>query len=164
MVSSKDNLFLRFNRHERRCLFHEPLNVSHAEVPTSRKAQVDTHLIFNDIKVLIKVHNSKFHCRYEEKHNKVFWLQYVLAQTCFSFSVLQYTCLSVYLRDIQVFPQTALPSISHPRGLCLGGFICSCVLQKPPAFTRKDYKVGVHSGFVCSGACLQSICIVKTVG
>lgn len=72
--------------------------------------------------------------------------------------------LSVYLTDIQVFPQTALPSISHPRGLCLGDFICSYVLQKPPAFTRKDYKVGVHSGFVCSGACLQSICIVKTVG
>lgn len=111
----KDNLFLWFNSHEERCLFHEPLNVSHAEAPTSRKAQGDTHIIFNDLKVLIEVHNSKSHCRYKEKDSKAFWLQY--AQICFSFSVLQYSCLSVYLRGIQVFPQTALPSISQPREL-----------------------------------------------
>lgn len=41
--------------------FHEPLNVSYAEAPTSGKAQGDTHLIFNDLKVLIDIHNSKFH-------------------------------------------------------------------------------------------------------
>lgn len=70
----KDHLFVWFNRHEGRCLFHEPLDVSHAKAPTSRKSQRDTHLFFNNVKVIIKVHNSKFHWRYKENDCKAFWL------------------------------------------------------------------------------------------
>lgn len=122
--------------------FHEPFNVSHAQASSSRKVQGDTHLIFNDLKVLIKVHNSKFHCRYKKKHSKAFWLQHVLAQTCISFSVLQYPCLPVYLRATQVFSQTTLPSISHPKGLCLGGFYTAVHCRNPLPLPGKITKLG----------------------
>lgn len=105
----KDYLFLRFNRHERRCISHEPLNVPHAGVPASRKAQCDTHLIFNDAKVLVEIHNSESHWRQKEKDSEAFWLPHVLAQICFSFSMLHCLCLSVFRSSAKSPPQHIPP-------------------------------------------------------
>lgn len=101
------------------------LYVSHAEVPTSRKAQGDTHLIFNDLKVLIKAHNSKFHC-VDIKKNIV--KQHVLAQTCFSFSMLQYSCLSAseILRSFPKQPSSASPT---PEGFVWEAYTQLCAAE-----------------------------------
>lgn len=130
----KDRLPLGLNRHAGRgkCLFQKPLNVYHAEAPPSINAWSETHLIFNDFKVIVKVHNSKFHWKYKGKDSKAFCIQHVLAQILFSLSVLLYLCISLF-RGIQVFPQTAPPSTclpaptpapTPPRTLS-GRFICS---------------------------------------
>lgn len=170
VVPFKDRLPLGLNRHAGRgkCLFQKPLNVYHAEAPPSINAWSETHLIFNDFKVIVKVHNSKFHWKYKGKDSKAFCIQHVLAQILFSLSVLLYLCISLFTLEVfRSSPKQPLPAPAfqpqpqlppHP-GLCLGGLYAASGCRNSLLLPGRIIMMCKTVGLVF----LQSVHIVKTV-